>query len=226
VAVAGDYADLGGQVLGPCRDNVGGLTHFWEYGQWLDPFADAERIRDHLLCAVYGTFTNAKRKDPMQSANLALEFVGHVLASGESRRLMGDYVLTENDIRASRAFPDAVANQSGHFCLHFPGGAHDFRLGDWKWIVVASYRVQYRCLYSRNVENLLMAGKHISVTHVAGSSTKTMLNGGQHGVAAGAAAFLCKKHGTTPRGVYQQHLPELQEIVFGRNEHARDPKPQ
>jgi hypothetical protein len=53
-----------------------------------------------------------------------------------------------------------------------------------------------------------------------------MLNGGQHGVAAGAAAFLCKKHGTTPRGVYQQHLPELQEIVFGRNEHARDPKPQ
>jgi hypothetical protein len=93
-------------------------------------------------------------------------------------------------------------------------------------VYLPSYRVPYRCLYSRNVENLLMAGKHISVTHVAGSSTKTMLNGGQHGVAAGAAAFLCKKHGTTPRGVYQQHLPELQEIVFGRNEHARDPKPQ
>ena len=225
VAVAGDYADLGGQVLGPCRDNVGGLTHFWEYGQWLDPFADAERIRDHLLCAVYGTFANVKRKHPVQSANLELEFVGHVLAGGESRRLMGDYVLTENDIRQQRAFPDSVANQSGHFCLHFPGDAHDFRLGDWKWIAVQPYNVPFRCLYSRNVDNLLMAGKHISVTHIAGSSTKTMVNGGQHGVAAGAAAFLCTKYGTTPRGVYRQHLQELQEIVLERNEHANDLKP-
>ena len=214
VAVAGDYADLGGQVLGPCRDNVGGLTHFWEYGQWLDPLADAERIRDHLLCAVYGTFANVKHQHPERSANLELEFVGHVLAGGESRRLLGDYVLTENDIRQQRAFPDSAANQSGHFCLHFPGGSYDFRLGDWKWIAVQPYSVPFRCLYSRNVENLLMAGKHISVTHVAASSTKTMLNGGQHGVAAGAAAYLCKRHGTTPRGVYQQHLQELQEIVF------------
>lgn len=213
VAVVGDYADLGGQVLGPCRDNVGGLTHFWEYGQWLDPFVDAERIRDHLLCAVYGTFANAKHQYPEQSANLELEFVGHVLAGGESRRLLGDYVLTENDIREQRAFADSAANQSGHFCLHFPGGGYDFRLGDWKWIAVQPYRVPFRCLYSRNVDNLLMAGKHISVTHVAASSTKTMLNGGQHGVAAGAVAYLCKQHGTTPRGVYQQHLQELRELI-------------
>ncbi|MBM4091265.1 MAG: FAD-dependent oxidoreductase [Planctomycetes bacterium] len=225
VAVAGDYADLGGQVLGPCRDNVGGLTHFWEYGQWLDPFRDAERIRDHLLCAVYGTFANAKRKDPVSTANLELEFAGHVLAGGESRRLMGDYVLTENDIRAQRSFADAVATQDGHFCLHYPGTKYDFRLGDWKWIPLKPYAVPFRCLYSRNVDNLLMAGKHISVTHIAGSSTKTMLNGGRHGVAAGAAAFLCKKHATTPRGVYQQHLQELQDIVFERNEHANDLKP-
>jgi len=164
VAVAGDYADLGGQVIGPCRDNVGGLTHFWEYGQWLAPLTDAERIRDHLLCAVYGTFANAKRRAPVQNANLELEFLGHVPAGGESRRLLGDYLLTENDIRAQRSFPDAVATQRGHFCLHFPGDRHDFRLGDWKWIAVPPYSVPFRCLYSRNVDNLLMAGKHISVT--------------------------------------------------------------
>jgi len=212
-------------VLRPCRDNVGGLTHFWEYGQWLDPFADAEKTRDHLLCSVYGTFANVKRNVPVQAANLELEFVGHVPAGGESRRLMGDYVLTENDIRAQRSFADAVATQDGHFCLHYPGTKYDFRLGDWKWIPLKPYAVPFRCLYSRNVDNLLMAGKHISVTHIAGSSTKTMLNGGRHGVAAGAAAFLCKKHATTPRGVYQQHLQELQDIVFERNEHANDLKP-
>ena len=54
-----------------------------------------------------------------------------------------------------------------------------------------------------------MAGKHISVTHVAGSSTKTMLNGGQTGVAAGVTAFFCGKYQTTPRGVYADHLPKL-----------------
>jgi hypothetical protein len=138
---------------------------------------------------------------------------------------MGDYILTENDIREQTAFPDAVATNSGHFCLHFPGAKYDFRLGDWKWIAVKPYSVPFRCLYSRNVENLMMAGKHISVSHIAGSSTKTMLNGGQHGVAVGAAALLCKKYKTTPRGVYQQHLAELRDIVFERGEHKDAMKP-
>jgi hypothetical protein len=219
-----DYADLGGQILSASHDNVGGLTHYWEYGQWFDPFAEAERIRDHLLCAVYGTFANVKRLHPAENANLELEFLGHVPASGESRRLTGDYILTENDIREQRVFPDTVAINSGHFCLHFPGTGHDFRLGDWKWIAVKPYGVPFRCLYSRNVENLMMAGKHVSVSHIAGSSTKTMLNGGQHGIATGAAAFLCKKYGTTPRGVYQRHVAELQDIVFERGEYAKSLK--
>ena len=65
----------------------------------------------------------------------------------------------------------------------------------------------------------MMAGKHISVTHVAGSSTKVMLNGGQHGVAVGCAAFLCKKYETTPRGVWKEHVKELQDIVNQRGEY-------
>jgi hypothetical protein len=65
----------------------------------------------------------------------------------------------------------------------------------------------------------MMAGKHISATHVAGSSTKVMLNGGQHGVAVGCAAFLCKKHETTPRDVGKEHIKELQDIVNQRGEY-------
>ena len=220
-----DYADLGGQIVRASHDNAGGLTHYWEYGQWLDPFSEAERIRDHLLCAVYGTFANVKRLHPAENANLELEYLSHVPASGESRRLIGDYILTENDIREQRVFPDTVAINSGHFCLHFPGTDHDFRLGDWRWIAVKPYGVPFRCLYSRNVENLMMAGKHLSVSHIAGSSTKTMLNGGQHGIATGAAAFLCNKYGTTPRGVCHRHVAELQDIVFERGEHANSLKP-
>ena len=225
-AVSKGYADLGGQVLRPGQDNRPGpfsgqrsqgsaLTHFWEYGQWLDPYAEGESIRDHLFRAIYGAFATVKAKHPRALANLALDYVSHVPAAGEFRRLMGDYILTENDIRQQREFPDAVAVNAGHFCLHFPGGSHDFRLGDWKWVPVDPYQVPFRCLYSRNVANLMMAGKHISVTHVAGSSTKTMLNGGQHGVAVGAAAYLCKEHNTTPRDVARNHIRELQEVLAG-----------
>ena len=90
---------------------------------------------------------------------------------------------------------------------------------DWQWIKTPPYQVPFRCLYSRNISNLMMAGKHISVTHIAGSSTKVMLNGGQHGVAVGCAVYLCKKHATTPRGVYEKHIQELRSIIIGRGQY-------
>jgi hypothetical protein len=229
LAVARDFADLGGQVEHPGRENQHGpvvgkksvlWTHFWEYGQWLDPYAQSETIRDHLLCAIYGTFANVKRKAPDKYAKLALDWVGHVPATGEFHRLMGDYILTENDIREARKFPDVVAINHCNFCLHYPGHEkYDFRLGDWQWIKTPPYQVPFRCLYSRNISNLMMAGKHISVTHIAGSSTKVMLNGAQHGMAVGCAAYLCKKHATAPRGIYERHIKELRDILLGRGEY-------
>ncbi len=194
-------------------------THFWEYGQWLDLYTQGEEIRDHLLRALYGTFANVKRLDPENYANLELEWIAHVAAQGEFKRYKGDHVLTENDIRNHVEFPDAVVRNDGAFCLHYPNqpdeGDYDFRLKNWVWDVRDGkpYAIPFRCLYSTNIENLMMAGKHISVTHIAGTTTKFMGNGGQHGAAVGAAAFLCTKHSTTPRGIYESHLPELQDLA-------------
>lgn len=193
-------------------------THFWEYGQWLDPYTDGEHIRDHLLAALYGTFSNVKRREPDACADLELEWVGFVAGQGEFRRYLGDHVLTENDIRGHTAFPDAVVQNSGAFCLHHAGHRrYDFRLRGWTWDTRDGkpYDIPFRCLYSADTTNLMMAGKHISVTHVAGSSTKFMANGAQHGIATAAAAHLCVEHGTTPRGVYEQHLDELRVVVAG-----------
>jgi hypothetical protein len=237
IAVSKDYGDLGGQVTRPGTENMPGpgvgaeiqnkkskrtskLTHYWEYGQWLDPYTHHETIRDRLLAAIYGTFSNVKRTEPDRYATLELAWVAHVPATGEFRRLMGDYILNENDIRAAREFPDSVARNQQHFCLHYPGHEkYDFRLGDWKYIRTPLYHIPFRCLYSRNIDNLMMAGKHISVSHVAGSSTKVMLNGGQHGIAAGSAAYLCKQHGATPRAIGEKHIKELQDIVYQRGDY-------
>ncbi|MEM9616161.1 MAG: FAD-dependent oxidoreductase [Actinomycetota bacterium] len=247
-AVSKDYANLSGQLLQPGVENGPGprpgqdpdhdpvfdfsdaepgenplmgfpATHFWEYGQWLDLQLDGEHIRDHLLCALYGTFSNVKRLDPEHYANLEFDWIAHVSAQGEFVRYRGDHVLTENDIRNHTEFHDAVVRNDGAFCLHYPNqegeGEYDFRLKDWVWDTRdhKPYSIPFRCLYSVSLDNLMMAGKHISVTHVAGSSVKFMGNGGQHGAAVGIAAYLCLEHGTDPRGVLDAHLGELQRLA-------------
>ncbi|KAI5867471.1 FAD dependent oxidoreductase-domain-containing protein [Durotheca rogersii] len=234
--VAKDFSNLGGQLEKPGVENAPGplvvsprqtpdsavqprmkmpLTHFWEYGQSLDPYTQAEQIRDYLLRAIYGTFSNVKTMEPQTYANLEFDWVAYVAAQGEFRRYKGDYILTETDIRDHKAFPDAVVQNGGAFCLHYPGNeTYDFRLKYWEWDERDGkpYDIPFRCLYSTNISNLMMAGKHISVTHIAGSNTKFMGNGAQHAIATAAAAHLCKKYKTTPQDVCAKHMAELRTI--------------
>ncbi len=236
IEVAKDFADLGGQAAEPGVDNVDGpvvasflppeddsfanltrrLTHYWEYGQWNDPYTEGEHIRDHLLRAIYGTMSNVKTMEPDTWANLEFDWVAHVPGQGEFRRYIGDHVLTENDIRDHVEFPDAVVQNSGAFCLHHPiHEDYSFRLKGWTWDTRDDepFDIPFRSLYSAHVDNLMMAGKHISVTHVAGSVTKFMGNGAQHAIATAAAAALCCRYAATPRQIHDRHLAELQTIV-------------
>jgi hypothetical protein len=236
IEVAKDFADLGGQAIEPGTDNGDGpvveafrppsddsfaklarrLTHYWEYGQWCDPYTEGEHIRDHLLRAIYGTMANVKAMEPDQWANLEFDWVAHVAGQGEFRRYIGDYVLTETDIRNHAVFPDAVLKNSGAFCLHHPiHDDYDFRLKSWTWDTRDDepFDVPFRCLYAANLDNVMMAGKHISVTHVAGSVTKFMGNGAQHAIATAVAAVLCNKYAATPKSVHDHHLVELKALV-------------
>ena len=246
--VAKDFSDLRGQLKKPGLENGSGplvippnfvpdptmslrmkgpLTHFWEYGQWLDPYTEGEHIRDHLLRAIYGTFSNVKVMEPEIYANLEFDWVAYVPAQGEFRRYKGDYILTETDIRNHRPFPDAVVQNGGAFCLHYPGDKkYDFRLKAWEWDErdKKAYDIPFRCLYSVNISNLMMAGKHISTTHIGGSNAKFMANGGQHAIATATAAHLCNKYKIRPRGVYEDHLPELKATVLRQGHSVWDRK--
>lgn len=235
-------------------DVINGPVHFWEFGQTLDTTQDLEEIRDHLFRAIYGAFATFSARN----ANFELAWVGHIAARGESRRLLGEYLLTENDIESCRVFPDTVATcLQDFFCLHYTNPRYEFRTGGPRpaWETEGRARgpapgptsrasepppriagsipagkcgtIPFRCLYSRNIVNLMMAGRCVSATHVAYSSIKVMRIGGQMGVATGAAAFLCKKHRTAPRAVGQDHIEELQDIVFARSryQNALQPSP-
>lgn len=239
--VSKDYANLSGQLIEPGLENGPGpsagnnpatpefrfgsandvvpATHFWEYGQWLDPYTSGELVRDYLMRALFGTFSNVKKLEPEAYANLEFEWMAFVAAQGEFRRYKGDYILTENDIREHKRFDDELIANDGSFCIHCAWergeGKYDFRLKDWIFDRRDRqlYGIPFRCLYSANIDNLMMAGKHISVTHVAGSSTKLMGNGAQHGVAVAAAASLCNGFGVTPRELHRDRLAELKALV-------------
>lgn len=154
--------------------------------------------------------------------------MAYVAAQGEFRRYKGDYVLTELDIRNHTRFYDTLIANDGSFCIHCawaPGeGKYDFRLKDWIFDGrdKQSYAIPFRCLYSANIDNLMMAGKHISVTHVAGSSTKLMGNGAQHGVCVAAAAVLCNEQNTTPRRLLADHFDKLRSLVDKLTGHDHD----
>ena len=194
----------------------------WEYGHYRDTIWEAEEIRDHLLRAIYGSFATAKRVGKAGLAKQELAQVNYIVGKRESRRLLGDYIMTQADCWDNTEKPDKVARTNNPFDLHTPTKDCEFR------ITVEGpglskrkdYDIPFRSLYSRNVANLMMAGRCISVTRIAHSSTRVQQTGGQTGVAVGAAAFLCRKHNATPRAVGKDHIAELQDIVFGKGDYT------
>ena len=193
----------------------------WETGMNMDQIKSAEMIRDYGLLVVYSNWSFLKNhlKDNGKFRNRRLAWVAYVAGKRESRRLLGDLVLTENDIRQGKRYPDGTAASTWSIDLHYPleknGKAFPFSafLSISRHIRIAPYPIPYRCLYSRNIDNLFMAGRNISVTHVALGTVRVMRTTGMMGEVVGMAAYLCNKHRTTPRGVYRNHLDELRGLM-------------
>jgi hypothetical protein len=200
----------------------------WEYGYWWiewggmgDTIRDNERIRFELLSIVLGVWDYIKNSGKYpKSENWALEWVGMVPGKREARRLIGDHVLTQQDCMGLNGEQeDAVCiggwNLDEHPSLGFDGGEQKvppyvtIRLPD-------VYNIPYRCLYSKNVKNLLMAGRNISASHVAFTSTRVMATCAVQGQAAGTAAALCARHKVQPRALYEDKakLAELQQTLL------------
>ena len=177
----------------------------WEYGITRNMVAEAEAIRDRLFLAIYGAFSRAKR-NPAHSRRV-LNNVPFLLGKRESRRLMGDYVLSESDVKERREFEDGIASGSWAIDLHEDNCKKgvDF-LTTCSGGTYGRYWIPYRTIYSRNVENLFMAGRCFSCTHVGLGSPRVMNTLAQLGCAAGEAAALCRERGLLPRGIVEKKL--------------------
>lgn len=193
----------------------------WETGMNLDQITEFERIRDYGLLVVYSNWSFLKNelKDNQKYTNRDLSWVAYLAGKRESRRLLGDYILKQDDIDKNVFHEDASFSTSWSIDLHFPDPVNSQRFPNkefkaaTKHIYIYPYAIPYRCLYSRNVNNLFMAGRDISVTHVALGTVRVMRTTGMMGEVVGMAASLCKKYETTPRKVYQTHLSELKGLM-------------
>ncbi|MBE0653288.1 MAG: FAD-dependent oxidoreductase, partial [Bacteroidales bacterium] len=193
----------------------------WETGMNFDQIYDFERIRDYGLLVVYSNWSFLKNFSPVKDeyGNHRLEWVAYIAGKRESRRLLGDLILREQDLTDYIIYPDASAPTTWTIDLHYPDpeNTEHFPEMEFKSIAVHKkihpYPIPYRCFYSRNVDNLFMAGRNISVTHVALGTVRVMRTTGMMGEVVGMAASVAAKHRTNPRGVYQNHLDELKALM-------------
>jgi len=194
-----------------------GMGYWWvELGGEQDSIHDTEALRDELLRIAYGVWDHIKNRGDHGADCWALDWVQFLPAKRESRRFVGDHVLTQADVEAEGRFDDVVAYGGWSMDDHHPAGFWGARVGAPAATFHRSpspFGIAFRCLCSRNVGNLMFAGRNASCTHAAMSSTRVMGTGCSMGQAAGTAAALAAGRGIDPRGV-GGHIDELQQTLL------------
>jgi len=203
-------ADFYGRSPDPYDDG----QNFWylELGGDRDSIHDTEEVRDELLSLALGTWDYVKNSGAYKTETWDVDFLGFLPGKRESRRMVGEYTVREQDLTQNTVFEDEVAYGGWPLDDHFPGGFYHRGEPNTYYHLTPPYSIPYRALYSSHVENLFFAGRNISMTHVAMSSMRVMATCGLLGEAVGRAAAVCAKYGVTPHGVYkdQKKLAEVQ----------------
>ncbi len=196
---------------------------FWESGFDKHPINDLELIRDHNFRAVYGAVSALKTLSADKFANYDLSWLAYIGGPRESRRIVGDMILNGEDMVKGIIHPDGCVPTTWDQDLHYPKEQYAKNFADNPFISRAEfgkhtdrkngYPVPYRCFYSKDIGNLFMAGRTISVERHALGSTRVMRTCGMMGEVVGKAAWICVRHHTTPRGVYEQYLDILKDLM-------------
>ena len=185
-----------------------GCRFWWlEYGGHLDTIHETEEIKWELWKVVYGVWDYIKNSGKFEDVeNLTLEWVGAIPGKRESRRFEGLYMLRQQDLVEQQVFEDAVAYGGWAMDLHPAEGVYSSLPGCTQWHTKGIYQIPYRCYVSKDIDNLFLAGRIISASHVAFGSSRVMATCGLGAQAVGMAAALCIAHSVTPRTLLQPHL--------------------
>lgn len=200
-----------------CLDRIETNFYWIELGGEVDSIHDTEEVRDELIKIAYGVWDHMKNHGDHGADNWELDFIGFLPGKRESRRYVGDYILTQQDVEAGKHFDDEVAYGGWQIDNHLPGGfAMSGQDGAHlqKKRLTEPYGIPLRSLYSKNIENLMFAGRNISASHIAFASVRVMGTCGIMGQAVGTAAALMTKYGLSARQLCAEKIAELQEILM------------
>ena len=208
----------------PAGDALGRTPKKIESGEWwlempndYDDLFECEFVRDSMIRMSLGYFDWLKNSwsDREKAENYRLKKLGTYNAKRETRRLVGDYILTENDFTENKIFADAVTYCGWTIDVHHPEGIFSGKKGAFtsdKKIPISP--VPFSALYSKNIENLMMVGRCISVTHLGLGPVRVQLTIATMGQAVATAAYLCRKWNSTPRCIRNEHIDELQQLLL------------
>ena len=207
-------ADLAHRM--PNMSNIGENFWYLELGGTRDSIRDTESLRHELLALAYGVWDFIKNDPEQKEKNKywRLDWMGILPGKRESRRYEGDYILTQNDVRAEGRFEDVVAYGGWTMDDHNPAGFNTPEPPNTFHPAPSPFGIPYRCLYSRNIDNLFFAGRNISVTHAAMSATRVMATCAMLGQAVGTAAAIAARDGLSPRQVNESSIGELRQTLM------------
>ncbi len=199
-----------------CLEKINTNFYWIELGGEQDSIHNTEEIRDELLKIAFGVWNHIKNKGDHGADNWELDWIGFLPGKRESRRYVGDYIMTQDDVMNGKIPSDTVAYGGWQMDNHLPGGfwmdgedgghLQKVRLNE-------PYGIPYRSLYSKNIRNLMFAGRNISASHLAFSTTRVMATCGVIGQAVGTAAALAVEYGILPSDV-SAHINELQKRLL------------
>ena len=202
-------------------------TRLWwlEYGGRLHTIHDTEQIKWELWKIVYGIWNHLKNSgEHPEAENLTLEWVGLIPGRRESRRFEGHYMLRQQDIVDQTEHPDGVAFGGWGIDLHPADGIFSEHIYHPEQFILWSrgtYQIPYRCLVSRNISNLFLAGRVISASHVAFGSTRVIGTGSHMGQAVGMAAAKCVREGLRPADLLApERMVELRRELLRTGQHV------
>lgn len=200
-----------------CLDRIETNFYWIELGGEVDSIHDTEEVRDELIKIAYGAWDHIKNQGDHGADNWELDFIGFLPGKRESRRYVGDYVLTQQDVESARQFPDEVAYGGWQIDNHLPGGFNMDGSGGnhvQRNRLTEPYGIPLRSLYSKNISNLMFAGRNISASHLAFATTRVMGTCGVLGQAVGTAAALMTKYHMSARQLVTEKIKELQDILM------------
>lgn len=198
-------------------------------GEWwlehegtVDDLADPEHARDELIRITFGYWDYLKNHwaEREQARNYGLVWVPYGDAKRETRRLIGDYLLKQQDAQQGVMFADRISYGGWPLDVHHPLGIYSGKEGPFDCNAhVPIYSIPFRCLYSANIGNLLFAGRHVSVTHIALGTVRVQGTLATLGQAAGTAAAMCVRKQVAPRELGSEHIDELQQLLLKHDQY-------